>query len=168
MPFAVKLLAAASVAALALTSVAEAGPAAKRQRPADLNEGAVYGLTAKDCGLYGGTSMRDGNGLDICSFGTPVASFNCAGAGPVSVLKNRFGETFLSRGGALEKVRQVPSGSGAMWAGDTTTLHSKGSEALLDGPGGRSTCAAPPPARGAKGDRPKRRDDSQEPGAHRN
>lgn len=119
--------------------------------PAAGNEAGILGMSAAECGTYGGSFSLDGSNMPICSLGAPVASFNCAMAGTVAVVGNRFGETFILRGGALEKVAEVPAASGVRWSGPSTMLHSKGDAAVLSTPAGDISCGPMPAATAAGG-----------------
>ena len=132
--------------------------------PLQAQDGAVYGLSPSECGLYGGEVARDRNGTDTCSLGKPMASYDCPGAGPVSLVRNRFGETFLILGGGLEKVTE--SGSG-LWIGPRSTLLPQGRGATFSGATGTTQCAPARKSRGGAG-APSRRNDSEEQGAPRN
>jgi hypothetical protein len=113
----------------------------KQPLPQDFVAGGAYGLTASDCAALGGTSTRDGNGLDFCSLGPAEADYACKDGGFVSVVRLKDGgQALIVPGGAVHRVSEQPAASGVLLTGDAVSLHAKGDAAILTQAGTDRNC----------------------------
>jgi hypothetical protein len=113
----------------------------KQPLPQGFVAGGAYGLTASDCAALGGTSTRDGNGLDFCSLGPAEAVYACKDGGFVSVVRLKDGgHALIVPGGAVHRVSEQPAASGVLLTGDAVSLHAKGDAAILTQAGTDRNC----------------------------